>query len=114
MRTGSQPDLPGLGSRYSSATHCISLPLAITPSSRFWATTVRWFISRPSSMASRSSITLPADPTLPCLELPFLHHTEFLLWPIVVFGVLWAVSLFGYNLPKNVAPLLLRGARYGT
>ncbi|KAI9755700.1 MAG: hypothetical protein M1815_004695 [Lichina confinis] len=47
-------------------------------------------------------------------ELPFLHHTELLLWPIVVFGVLWAVSLFGYNLPKNVAPLLLRGARYGS
>ncbi|KAI9875658.1 MAG: hypothetical protein M1830_008142 [Pleopsidium flavum] len=43
--------------------------------------------------------------------LPFLHHTELLLSPLFVFGILWFASLFGFNLPKHVTPLLLTGAR---
>jgi len=43
--------------------------------------------------------------------LPFLHHTELLLSPLLVFAVLWFASLFGFNLPKHVAPVLLTGAR---
>ncbi|KAI9795545.1 MAG: hypothetical protein M1825_001273, partial [Sarcosagium campestre] len=43
--------------------------------------------------------------------LPFLHHTELLLSPVFVFGGLWIASLFGFNLPKHVAPVLLAGAK---
>ncbi|KAI9829600.1 MAG: hypothetical protein M1819_006105 [Sarea resinae] len=43
--------------------------------------------------------------------LPFLHHTELLLSPILVFAVLWFVTLFGFNLPTHVAPVMLFGAR---
>ncbi|KAI9771448.1 MAG: hypothetical protein M1840_002068 [Geoglossum simile] len=41
--------------------------------------------------------------------LPFLHHTEILLSPIAVFVILWAITLFGYNLPKHVARALIVG-----
>ncbi|KAK8175073.1 UNC-50 family protein [Phyllosticta citrichinensis] len=43
--------------------------------------------------------------------LPFLHHTELLLAPVVVFAILWFVSLFGFNLPKHLAPVLWAGAK---
>ena len=43
--------------------------------------------------------------------LPFLHHTELLLSPIFVYVILWIASLFGFNLPKHITPLLLLGAR---
>ncbi|MDI1484934.1 MAG: translation initiation factor IF-2 [Ramalina farinacea] len=43
--------------------------------------------------------------------LPFLHHTELLLSPAVVYVVLWLISLFGFNIPRHVGPLLLLGAR---
>ncbi|PWW72132.1 membrane protein [Tuber magnatum] len=39
--------------------------------------------------------------------LPFLHHTEIMLFPIFVLVVLWMVSLFGFNLTKNIVPILL-------
>ncbi|KAH8151654.1 uncharacterized protein LAJ45_04276 [Morchella importuna] len=39
--------------------------------------------------------------------LPFLHHTEIMLGPIFIFVVLWVVSLFGFNLPKHIIPVLL-------
>ncbi|CAD0106679.1 unnamed protein product [Aureobasidium uvarum] len=42
--------------------------------------------------------------------LPFLHHTQLLLTPVVAFGVFWIVSLFGLNLPKHFAPVLWAGA----
>ena len=45
------------------------------------------------------------------LALPFLHHTELLLSPAVLFAILWFVSLFGFNIPKHVGPLLILGAR---
>ncbi|KZF24578.1 UNC-50 protein [Xylona heveae TC161] len=44
--------------------------------------------------------------------LPFLHHTELLLFPIVVYLVLWLVSLIGgFNIARHVAPAFLAGAR---
>lgn len=43
--------------------------------------------------------------------LPFLHHTELLLSPIVVAGVLWIISLFGFNLPQYLAPVLWAGVQ---
>ncbi|MCJ1425770.1 hypothetical protein MMC29_003670 [Sticta canariensis] len=43
--------------------------------------------------------------------LPFLHHTELLLSPTFVYAVLWFTSLFGFNIPKHIAPLLIIGAR---
>lgn len=39
--------------------------------------------------------------------LPFLHHTEILLFPVVVMVILWAVSLFGFNVAKHVVELWL-------
>ncbi|KAI9851955.1 MAG: hypothetical protein M1838_002244 [Thelocarpon superellum] len=42
--------------------------------------------------------------------LPFLHHTELLLSPVFVLAVLYIASLFGFNLPKHVAPVLWTGA----
>lgn len=45
------------------------------------------------------------------LALPFLHHTELLLSPTFVFGILWFGSLFGFNIPVHIGPLLLLGAR---
>ncbi|GAB7346163.1 hypothetical protein MBLNU457_4907t1 [Dothideomycetes sp. NU457] len=42
--------------------------------------------------------------------LPFLHHTELLLSPILACVVFWIVSLFGFNLPKNFAPILWSSA----
>ncbi|KAI4126396.1 MAG: hypothetical protein LQ338_003766 [Usnochroma carphineum] len=43
--------------------------------------------------------------------LPFLHHTELLLSPTFVYGILWFASLFGFNIPKHIGPLLVLGAR---
>ncbi|KAF2155377.1 UNC-50 [Myriangium duriaei CBS 260.36] len=43
--------------------------------------------------------------------LPFLHHTELLLSPIVVAGLLFIISLFGFNLPKHLAPVLWAGVQ---
>lgn len=39
--------------------------------------------------------------------LPFLHHTELLLSPVFIYALLWAASLFGFNIPKHVVPLLV-------
>jgi hypothetical protein len=39
--------------------------------------------------------------------LPFLHHTEVILFPIVILVVLWAVSLLGFNVAKHVVELWL-------
>ncbi|MCJ1360287.1 MAG: hypothetical protein MMC33_010291, partial [Icmadophila ericetorum] len=41
--------------------------------------------------------------------LPFLNHTQFLLSPLLVFGVLWFVTLFGLNVPLTFAPFMVRG-----
>ena len=48
-------------------------------------------------------------PTRPAL--PFLHHTELLLSPTFVYAILWIISLFGFNIPKHILPLLTIGAR---
>lgn len=45
------------------------------------------------------------------IALPFLHHTELLLGPTLVYGVLWFAALFGFNIPKHIGPLLVLGAR---
>ena len=45
------------------------------------------------------------------IALPFLHHTELLLSPAFVYAILWLASLFGFNIPKHVGPLLVMGAR---
>ena len=42
--------------------------------------------------------------------LPFLQHTELLLAPVPVLVILWIVSLFTFNLPKHLAPVLWAGA----
>ncbi|KAF3906686.1 hypothetical protein ABW20_dc0110230 [Dactylellina cionopaga] len=42
--------------------------------------------------------------------LPFLNHTEVILFPIVAFVVVWVISLFGINIARNIAPLLIKGA----
>ncbi|KAF2096829.1 UNC-50 family protein [Rhizodiscina lignyota] len=42
--------------------------------------------------------------------LPFLHHTELLLSPVIILTILWFASLFGFNLPKHLAPVLWAGA----
>ncbi|EPS44636.1 hypothetical protein H072_1387 [Dactylellina haptotyla CBS 200.50] len=42
--------------------------------------------------------------------LPFLSHTEVILSPIVGFVAIWVVSLFGINIARNIAPLLIKGA----
>ncbi|KAI5789943.1 UNC-50 [Pyronema domesticum] len=39
--------------------------------------------------------------------LPFLHHTEVILFPIIILVVLWAVSLLGFNVAKHVVELWL-------
>ncbi|KAF8250204.1 UNC-50 [Wilcoxina mikolae CBS 423.85] len=39
--------------------------------------------------------------------LPFLHHTEILLFPVFVLVILWAISLLGFNVAKNVVKLWL-------
>ena len=46
------------------------------------------------------------------LALPFLNHTKLLLSPLVVCGVLWFVSLFGFNVPRHFGPILVIGARF--
>ena len=45
------------------------------------------------------------------IALPFLHHTELLLSPTFVYAILWFASLFGFNIPKHIGPLLVIGAR---
>lgn len=42
--------------------------------------------------------------------LPFLQHTELLLAPVPVMVVLWFISLFGFNMPRHLAPVLWAGA----
>ena len=44
-------------------------------------------------------------------NLSFLHHTQFILLPLVGLGVCYIVSLFGFNVPRHVAPLLVLGGR---
>jgi len=39
--------------------------------------------------------------------LPFLHHTEVLLFPVVVLVILWAASLLGFNVAKHVIGMWL-------
>lgn len=39
--------------------------------------------------------------------LPFLTHTEILLFPVVVVVILWAFSLLGFNVAKHVVELWL-------
>ncbi|CUS09665.1 unnamed protein product [Tuber aestivum] len=39
--------------------------------------------------------------------LPFLRHTEVMLFPVFVLVVLWVVGLFGINLTKHIVPILL-------
>lgn len=62
---------------------------------------------RAQAYFGKSNQTLTSS--LPAL--PFLHHTELLLSPVVVFTILWFVSLFGFNLPKHLAPVLWAGAK---
>jgi hypothetical protein len=55
---------------------------------------------------------MPSAADRPALALPFLHHTELLLSPILVFLILWIVTLVAdYDLPKHLAPVLWAGAR---
>ncbi|QDS77867.1 hypothetical protein FKW77_000235 [Venturia effusa] len=42
--------------------------------------------------------------------LPFLAHTELLLFPTGVLAILWFASLFGFNLPRHLAPVLWAAA----
>ncbi|TID14439.1 putative integral membrane protein [Venturia nashicola] len=42
--------------------------------------------------------------------LPFLAHTELLLFPTGVFTILWFASLFGFNMSRHLAPVLWAGA----
>jgi len=48
--------------------------------------------------------------TTTSIALPFLHHTQLLLTPIAVLVIIWFASLFGWNMPKHVAPVLWAGA----
>jgi UNC-50 family len=43
--------------------------------------------------------------------LPFLQHTELLLAPIPILTILWFASLFGFNMPRHLAPVLWAVAR---
>jgi hypothetical protein len=43
--------------------------------------------------------------------LPFLQHTELLLAPIPFLALFWVVSLFGFNIPRHMAPILWTGVR---
>lgn len=45
--------------------------------------------------------------------LPFLHHTELLLSPLVVFGIFWFVSLFGFNIPNHFSGIMILGSGIG-
>jgi len=40
--------------------------------------------------------------------LPFLHHTEFILSPLLVCSVLWFASLFGFNIAQNIGATVLK------
>ncbi|KAI9797866.1 MAG: hypothetical protein M1833_005066 [Piccolia ochrophora] len=42
--------------------------------------------------------------------LPFLHHTELLLSPVFIYGALYIATLFGFSLPKHLAPVMLAGS----
>ncbi|KAL1925727.1 uncharacterized protein VTP21DRAFT_610 [Calcarisporiella thermophila] len=37
--------------------------------------------------------------------LPFLVHTEMFLYPVIIFGILYLISLFGFNISANVLTL---------
>jgi len=43
------------------------------------------------------------------IALPFLHHTQFLLSPLLVCGILWFASLFGVSIPQLVMPAFAWG-----
>ena len=45
--------------------------------------------------------------------LPFLHHTEFLLSPLLIIGILWFASLFGFHIPHAISPVLTLGVGPG-
>jgi len=56
-------------------------------------------------------VTLSTHSNLtPHLALPFLQHTELLLAPTAVLTILWFSSLFGFNMPRHLAPVLWAGA----
>ncbi|KAF2429601.1 UNC-50 [Tothia fuscella] len=46
--------------------------------------------------------------------LPFLQHTELLLAPTAVLIILWFASLFGFSMPRHLAPVLWAGANLGS
>ena len=96
------------GSRSFSATRCILWRSDITLSSHFWAIMVSLVgLAHPTTVIEVLKI---GSQLTRATALPFLHHTEFLLSPVVVLVVLWVVSLFGVNLPKHFAPVLWAGA----
>ena len=43
--------------------------------------------------------------------LPFLQHTELLLTPIPILVILWFISLFGFSMPRHLAPILWAGVK---
>ena len=42
--------------------------------------------------------------------LPFLQGQVVLLWPLIAGGVLWFISLFGYNIPAHIGPIFAIGS----
>lgn len=48
--------------------------------------------------------------TLTLKALPFLHHTELLLSPLLAFGIFWFVSLFSFNIPKHFSGMMIVGS----
>ena len=64
-------------------------------------------LSRIQRYASKNFIQL-SDLTSTA-ALPFLHHTNFLLTPLVGCVVLWIITLLGYNLPRHIIPIMIAG-----
>ncbi|KAJ6264658.1 hypothetical protein Dda_0807 [Drechslerella dactyloides] len=42
--------------------------------------------------------------------LPFLTHTEVILFPVVGFAGIWVLCLFGFDIAKYMGPMLIKGA----
>jgi UNC-50 family len=42
--------------------------------------------------------------------LPFMQHTELILAPVPVFAIIWLISIFSYNAPRYLAPVLWAAA----